>query len=64
MTKPPEWEDVASGEIFVMVPKDEWVRWRDVARRAIEMLRNNQRADGSVGGEMINDAIGILEGRW
>ena len=64
MTKPQEWQNVDNGEIYVMVPKDEWERWAAVAARASEILCGNRRSDGSVSGEMVNDAIGILDGRW
>lgn len=35
-----------------------------LTRRANKILRGNQREDGSVSGEMVNDVLGILEGKW
>jgi hypothetical protein len=62
--KPQEWQNVDSGEIYVMVLKDDWEQWGTVASRAAEILRSNQRSNGSVSAEMINDVLGILDGRW
>jgi hypothetical protein len=59
-----EWQRVGSDEIYVMVSKDEWERQSEIAKRAADLLKNNQRADGSVGKDVVNDAIGILEDRW
>lgn len=47
-----------------MVPKHDWERVSETARRAAEILESNLKDDGTVDSKIIDDVLGILQGRW